>query len=654
MVRTPGPAGGEVGAEVACNDAVLGLADVQGPLVRWLAEPELLPGRSVAVERVQPWIIELCSRLPPCFCARDQLNDRVPLRTPPGESVERLLQVGLGPEVERAAGHVHVGRIEAGGDHAHVVIAHGLPAGDERVEVRGGEALAVGRPVADAKLGATQASADALLLVALGDAQPHQLLADPGQLVGIEGRGLARRDLIPEPRLAPSDASVSRSNSRSAPGAATSSAVPFSIQNSPLRAVDEAVARELIAQQERWWVERKQQLDIEKLAAEIASFANSDGGWLLLNIADHGDGPLPDEPTGALSKFFDAPQDWLGQKLRDQLDPLPAFEATALSVDGGELGIVRVPRSPLAPVLATATGVLYERGAAGKVRIKSVERVRELVSRREAERARGEGRLGAPSTLPEVDRRLGIPTSAPKATSALSITVRATPLAYDPPTFEPVALGQDAAGSSAALLNNLLVSFGHRVYGNATDHLRHQAESSGTPTQRGYVMGQVLEHDYRHGDRLRLSATVVADAGGALGVRLERTQTLRQSMSKDFSASTVQNEWLQPVLGFLAGQVLTHAGAGPMLFDLWITGLGEWQMDWDLGPGTVTRRPFGINDSRTWIQAGAEAEPTLADLREANAEGAPHPLADVAARWTRDLGREAGFAIYEQWAVRER
>lgn len=58
----------------------------------------------------------------------------------------------------------------------------------------------------------------------------------------------------------------------------------FSIQKSLLRAGDESAARELVAQEERWWVERKQEAHVEALAAEIASFANSDGGWLLVTF----------------------------------------------------------------------------------------------------------------------------------------------------------------------------------------------------------------------------------------------------------------------------------------------------------------------------------------------------------------------------------
>lgn len=423
----------------------------------------------------------------------------------------------------------------------------------------------------------------------------------------------------------------------------------FSIQESPLRALDEAAALELIAQQERWWVERKQEPHVEALAEEIASFANSDGGWILLNIADRANRPIEAEPTGAMRKFADSPQDWLAQKLRGQLDPLPAFEAKTISVDGALLGVVRVPRSPLAPVLATATGVLFERGAGGKERIGRIDRVRELVARREDERRHAEARLGAPSTLPEIDRRLGVPSSIPpRSTGRLSVLVRATPVAFDPRAFEPVALGKDAAADAAALLPDLLTAFGQRAYGNVRHHLRH-ADVHAAPMQRGFVMTTQLDLNLGYGDRLRIGATVVADAGGVVGVKLFREQTLKQQLHKGFSASALRDEWLLPVLDFLASQILAAYVSGPLLFDLWIRGLSDWELTWDLAPVAQTQRQFGQDAARSWIQAGAEAECTLDELRRARVEGSLHPFIEVAGRWSRDVAREAGIAVYEPW-----
>jgi hypothetical protein len=348
--------------------------------------------------------------------------------------------------------------------------------------------------------------------------------------------------------------------------------VPFSIQASPLRALDEQTALELIAQQERWWVERKREPHVEALAEEVASFANSDGGWILLNIADGADQPVDGEPTGAMRKFAEKPEDWLGQKLHDQLDPVPAFEATTVRVHGALLGVIRVPRSPLAPVLTTATGVLYERGAAGKVRIGRIERVRELLARREEERRQAGARLSAPSTLPEVDRRLELLNSTPpSAPGQLAIVIRATPAAFDAQAFEPVALGDSATADAGSLLPDLLASFSQRAYGNVRDHLS-DAVTRSAPMQRGFFVSRELNQDLGYGDRLRMAATVVADAGGVVGVRLAREQTLKQQLRKEFAASTLRDEWLIPVLDFLAGQILAHYTSGPLLSDLWIRG----------------------------------------------------------------------------------
>jgi len=51
---------------------------------------------------------------------------------------------------------------------------------------------AVGRPVADAELGPTQAPADALLLSTLGDAQLTSCSRNPGELTGVEAVAASR------------------------------------------------------------------------------------------------------------------------------------------------------------------------------------------------------------------------------------------------------------------------------------------------------------------------------------------------------------------------------------------------------------------------------------------------------------------------------
>jgi hypothetical protein len=49
----PGRAGAEVLAEVTAGQAALGLTDVQGAVVRRVAQPEQLPGGRIAVDGVQ-------------------------------------------------------------------------------------------------------------------------------------------------------------------------------------------------------------------------------------------------------------------------------------------------------------------------------------------------------------------------------------------------------------------------------------------------------------------------------------------------------------------------------------------------------------------------------------------------------------------------
>ena len=90
----------------------------------------------------------------------------------------------------------------------------------------------------------------------------------------------------------------------------------------PLADLGEAQVRELIRAGETI-AERKSDLPAEGLGPTVAAFANSGGGWVLLGVRN--DGTI----NGFLVPGRAEPQDWLRDKLRNAVDPLPPFTCGA-------------------------------------------------------------------------------------------------------------------------------------------------------------------------------------------------------------------------------------------------------------------------------------------------------------------------------------
>jgi hypothetical protein len=402
--------------------------------------------------------------------------------------------------------------------------------------------------------------------------------------------------------------------------------------------VDDEAMRLLLAQQERWLVERKRQAEIEDLAKEIASFANSDGGWVLVGVEDDG-GPVAAPPEGATAKLFAAPQHWLGQKLGRWLDPIPAFEADIRQIHERDVVVIRVWRSTQAPIVHTGKGTVYERSAEAAVPISAQERLRELAARRDdAERDAGL-RLSQPGALPALASRLGAPPRRPETSEALAVVVRLTPVGYVPEAFERVALGQAAIEEAFDELRELFVAFGRRAYTNFGDRVPRELDDSVLhPFQRGFAVALFQALDLGHGYHDRHSATYAADAGGVLGVRLARSVTTQETGGQDLDCRVVADEWLAPALRLLAARLTAHYVPGPVKADLWMLGCAGKRLVWHSpdAQDAVQTGTFG-NGQRGWIQASADLQ--LADE-------APD-LLEVASRWTRDLAREAGITVFE-------
>ncbi len=163
---------------------------------------------------------------------------------------------------------------------------------------------------------------------------------------------------------------------------------------------DSNVLRGLLGQPESDWVERKRTADAYTLAKAVTGFANAEGGWLLLGVDD--DGQLP----GWQSKGNAHPRDWLRDVLDNEVLEVPAFEADVFDVDGTQVGVVRVPRSVLAPHWL-GSGEVWERRN-GQTRRASGERIRQLTLRGGGDREAAQARLDS-VVSPDVRAALDAP-----------------------------------------------------------------------------------------------------------------------------------------------------------------------------------------------------------------------------------------------------
>lgn len=117
---------------------------------------------------------------------------------------------------------------------------------------------------------------------------------------------------------------------------------------------------------ETLFVEHKRSIGNDKgsvygLVSNVAAFANTLGGWLLIGVQNG-------KPTGNLEwAQEDAPSlvDAVRDRLRNELDPMPAFEARILDHPDGPVGVVRIYESSDTPHIAMRTGAVFVREVAG-------------------------------------------------------------------------------------------------------------------------------------------------------------------------------------------------------------------------------------------------------------------------------------------------
>jgi predicted HTH transcriptional regulator len=123
-------------------------------------------------------------------------------------------------------------------------------------------------------------------------------------------------------------------------------------------------------------VERKREIPRDVLGPAVSSLANTLGGWLLIGVTDE----QPPRIAGYTPPGRAHLQDYIRDRLRGEVDPIPPFAAVEWATPKGLIGIVRVYESTDTHHMVRRTGAVFVREQGGKVPA-SHEVVRQLASR---------------------------------------------------------------------------------------------------------------------------------------------------------------------------------------------------------------------------------------------------------------------------------
>jgi hypothetical protein len=129
-----------------------------------------------------------------------------------------------------------------------------------------------------------------------------------------------------------------------------------------------------------------------QIAKVVASFANTLGGWLLIGVHDG-------KPSGSESSWAsnEAPTlvDMIRDRLRGEVDPLPAFEARVMRPSGldAAVGVVRVYESSDTPHIVVSTGSVFVREGAGDTDVRKPGMMKRGNKRYEATEIRSRAQL---------------------------------------------------------------------------------------------------------------------------------------------------------------------------------------------------------------------------------------------------------------------
>lgn len=399
----------------------------------------------------------------------------------------------------------------------------------------------------------------------------------------------------------------------------------------------------MLAESETLFVEHKGNLDPRHnfdFAKAVASFANTLGGWVLIGITDG-------EPNEGVDGGWTAPAphaliDRVRQALESQIDPLPSFSAAIRTLRGRRVGVVRIYESADTPhILRNGSVVVREPAQAkdlralGRAEAKPIAthyELTQLAQRGERARAQAEDRF-AEGTLPFVDASLGLKyTTAASAQRVFrtihaegpAVVVRATPLAMTR-MFEDWASSLSAEeGCRRAAVD---------VVGHSDTEDPDVAARSVSVSAKGRETEPLTGRGLW---RVKLRATAVADAGGAVAVRVAYSLIRTDSEPDDpfeFQRERFVEKFLKPPVVAVARLLQNAELFGRYLWHLYLLRVG------DLVSVEGGRRPGFPAD----IPLGGEVTVPAFDETEGGANEASPDLRATLTRWGHETSRAVGI-----------
>lgn len=360
----------------------------------------------------------------------------------------------------------------------------------------------------------------------------------------------------------------------------------------------------VVQAQESLFVERKAKVPSEGLGPTVGSFANTLGGILVLGVDDER------KIVG-----FEAPgradlADWVRERLRAELDPMPPFVADAFEHEGKPIGLIKVAESFDTPHI-TAGGAVYVRVPAGKQPVTDHRTLLELARRGEAAEQQARDRLDRQLPLvreafSEVSR---IPGDEPGTDPpwALMWTLQASPLSV-PAALADCALTLATARWAAESCGEV---FGRGEMLNPAPNALHEPKARGVVARGTSIATSEI-------------AEIAVDAGGVVAVRAGKRRT-----SAALHLPALADDYLLPLL-----QVATSG-----LFRLRAAGRAALSLDAreteELSVFVGTDQMGTIRRSALHLSAEIAIPATIEDL------------SSVANGWMREIGREAGLPLWE-------
>jgi Putative DNA-binding domain len=315
------------------------------------------------------------------------------------------------------------------------------------------------------------------------------------------------------------------------------------------------------------------------LASAVASFANTLGGWLLLGVRDG-------KPIAEPGSWFDPSGpplvDVVRDRLRMEIDPLPAFEARVMTHSDGPVGVVRVYESSDTPHVSIRSGSVFVREVAGTsdaahpkrpggglrgdraygaAQIRSRAQLLELADRGRRASERVKQLVDPRQPLPLVSSALDVyfeqaadGSVRPRSLNHGAIVIRLVPYTL-PPRFQGWAT---TATASAAVL---------RAAEELSD-VRGLAPGWLTPHPSGASLEIGLRNARHHdaaGGSLAGTAKVVIDGAGVAGAALHLTAPNKFERRAWWSMHDISEGLIEPVIA----AATTMLGAADIVGRCW-------------------------------------------------------------------------------------